>query len=51
MGGDAVGDACEALEKAAERRDLAGVPAALHTLFSELDRLEAALRDRGRAAA
>ena len=51
MGGDAVGDACEALEKAAERRDLAGVPAALRALRSELDRLEAALRERGRKAA
>ena len=53
LGGAAVGEACDVLEKAAERQGLEGAPAALWALRSELARLEGALRARGlrRAAA
>jgi two-component system, sensor histidine kinase and response regulator len=51
IGGSAVGDACEELERAAERRGLEGAPAALRQLRSELARLTGALQARGLKAA
>jgi two-component system sensor histidine kinase/response regulator len=51
LGGDAVGDACEELEKTAERRSLEGAAEALWALRSELTRMEGALRSRGLKAA
>ena len=50
MGGDAVGDACEALEEAAGRSDFDAASAALRTVCSEVDLLEDALRARDLAA-
>jgi HPt (histidine-containing phosphotransfer) domain-containing protein len=51
LGGNAVGEACEALEKAAERSGLEGSAVALQKLRSELARLEDALQGRDRKAA
>jgi two-component system, sensor histidine kinase and response regulator len=51
IGGSAVGDACEALEKAAERGGLEGAASALRNLRAELARLAGALRSRDLKAA
>ncbi len=51
IGGDAVGDACEALENTAEHHGLDGALAALRILRSEMARLEGALRSRNLKAA